>query len=73
MGRMIDVAFTPPRRADLAAVAVGSLQCAMSASGFRDRRFDLLGIAIIGIASGIGCGFLRDITVGVPLAALTTS
>ena len=43
------------------AIGVGSLQGAMYASGFRDRKLDLLGISIIGVATGLGGGFLRDI------------
>lgn len=54
-------AFTIPLWADLLAVGVGSLQGAMFAAQFRDRRLDLLGVAIIGIATGFGGGLLRDI------------
>ena len=51
------------------AIGVGSLQGAMYASGFRDRKLDLLGIAIIGVATGLGGGFLRDILLArLPLA-----
>lgn len=67
------VAFTIPLWADLLAVGVGSLQGAMFASGFRDRRLDLLGIAIIGVATGLGGGLLRDIFLVVPLIALHTN
>ena len=45
----------------------------MFASGFRDRRLDLLGVAIIGFASGLGGGVLRDILLVVPLVALSTN
>jgi uncharacterized membrane protein YeiH len=58
---MSTTAFTIPLWADLVAVGVGSLQGAMFASGFRDRRLDLLGIAIIGVATGVGGGLLRDL------------
>lgn len=54
-------AFTIPFWADLLAVGIGSLQGAMFAAQFRDRRLDLLGVAIIGIATGFGGGLLRDI------------
>lgn len=67
------MAFTIPLWADLLAVGVGSLQGAMFASGFRDRRLDLLGIAIIGVATGLGGGLLRDIFLVVPLIALHTN
>lgn len=53
--------FTIPLWADLLAVGVGSLQGAMFAAQFRDRRLDLLGVAIIGVATGFGGGLLRDI------------
>lgn len=59
---MVDVnAFTIPLWADLLAVGIGSLQGATFAAQFRDRRLDLLGVAIIGIATGFGGGLLRDL------------
>ncbi|MEA9984970.1 MULTISPECIES: trimeric intracellular cation channel family protein [Subtercola] len=70
---MPDATFAIPFWADLVAVGVGSLQGAMFASGFRDRRLDLLGIAIIGVATGLGGGLLRDIFLVVPLVALSTN
>ena len=54
-------AFTIPIWADLLAVALGSLQGAMFAAQFRDRRLDLLGVALIGIATGFGGGLIRDL------------
>lgn len=66
-------AFTIPLWADLAAVAVGSLQGAMFAAGFRDRRLDLLGVAIIGVATGLGGGLLRDIVLVRTPVALSTN
>jgi uncharacterized membrane protein YeiH len=56
-----DVPFAIPLWADLLAVGVGSLQGALFAAQFRDRRLDLLGVAIIGIATGLGGGFIRDV------------
>lgn len=53
--------FVIPFWADLLAVGIGSLQGAMFAAQFRDRRLDLLGVAIIGIATGFGGGLIRDI------------
>ena len=55
------VPFIIPLWADLLAVAIGATQGALFAAQFRDRRLDLLGVAIIGIATGLGGGFLRDI------------
>src|SRR6478735_3109899 len=70
---MSTTAFTIPLWADLIAVGVGSLQGAMFASGFRDRRLDLLGIAIIGVATGVGGGLLRDILLNVTPVALQSN
>ncbi|MFT4029468.1 MAG: TRIC cation channel family protein [Protaetiibacter sp.] len=54
---------------DLLAVGIGSVQGAAFAAQFRERRLDLLGVAIVGIATGFGGGLLRDILLGqVPLA-----
>jgi uncharacterized membrane protein YeiH len=65
----VTAAFSIPLWADLAAVGIGSLQGALFAAGFRDRRIDLLGVAIIGIATGFGGGLLRDVLLArVPLA-----
>jgi uncharacterized membrane protein YeiH len=50
-----------PLWANLLAVGIGSLQGALFAAQFRDRRLDLLGVAIIGIATGFGGGVLRDL------------
>lgn len=69
--RVIDETFVTPLAADLIAVGVGSLQGALFAAGF--KRIDLLGVAIIGIASGIGGGFLRDILLGVTPAAFSNN
>lgn len=66
---MTEPAFTIPLWIDLLAVGIGSVQGAAFAAQFRDRRLDLLGVAIIGIASGFGGGLLRDILLNqVPLA-----
>jgi uncharacterized membrane protein YeiH len=58
---------------DLLAVGIGSLQGAMFASEYKDRRLDLLGIAIIGIATGLGGGVLRDILLGEVPRAMTSN
>jgi uncharacterized membrane protein YeiH len=71
---MIDAAlFTIPRWADLLAVGIGSLQGALFAAQFRDRRLDLLGVAIIGIATGFGGGIIRDVLLGQVPAALVSN
>ena len=65
--------FSLPLWAELVAVAVGSVQGAAYASGFRDRRIDLLGVAIIGVVTGLGGGALRDILLATGLVALQTN
>jgi uncharacterized membrane protein YeiH len=55
------------------AVTIGSLQGALFASQFRERRVDLLGVAIIGTATGLGGGILRDILLGHVPRALATN
>jgi uncharacterized membrane protein YeiH len=65
--------FTIPLWIDLAAVAIGAIQGAMFAGRFTDRRFDLLGIALIGIVVGLGGGLLRDILLGGVPAALQSN
>ncbi len=66
---MPETSFTIPLWLDLTAVAIGAIQGAMFAGRFTDRRFDLLGIAFIGITVGLGGGLLRDVLLdGVPAA-----
>jgi uncharacterized membrane protein YeiH len=68
-----EAVFTIPLWADLLAVGVGALMGAMYAAGFSDRRIDLLGVAIIGVATGFGGGLLRDLLLNVPLAPLQSN
>ena len=70
---MTSAAFSIPLWGDLVAVGIGSLQGAMFASGFRDRRLDLLGVAIIGVATGVGGGLLRDLLLNVTPVALQSN
>jgi uncharacterized membrane protein YeiH len=65
--------FTIPLWADLLAVGIGSLQGALFAAQFRDRRLDWLGVAIIGIATGLGGGLARDVLLSEPLAPLQSN
>jgi uncharacterized membrane protein YeiH len=62
--------FLIPLWADLLAVGIGALQGALFAAQFRDRRLDLLGVAIIGIVSGLGGGLIRDVLLNQVPAAL---
>ena len=70
---MSDALFTIPLWADFVAVGIGSLQGALFASGFRDRRLDLLGVAIIGTATGLGGGLFRDFFLNVSPVAFQTN
>ncbi|MGP6203970.1 trimeric intracellular cation channel family protein [Microbacterium sp. F2] len=66
--------FVIPLWADLSAVALGGLQGALFASGFRgQRRLDLLGVAIIGIVMGMGGGLIRDLLLNVTLTTLQSN
>lgn len=70
---MTDALFTIPLWADLLAVGIGSLQGALFAAQFRDRRLDLLGVAIIGIVTGFGGGIIRDLLLSEVPAALESN
>ncbi|PPH23634.1 trimeric intracellular cation channel family protein [Rathayibacter toxicus] len=65
--------FEIPAWADLLAIAIGCLQGAMFAGEFRDQRIDLLGVTMIGTATGLGGGVLRDLLLQTPLVALHTN
>jgi uncharacterized membrane protein YeiH len=69
----VTTAFVIPLWADLLAVGIGATQGALFAAQFRDRRLDLLGVAIIGIATGFGGGILRDVLLAQVPAALTSN
>jgi len=69
----VNETFEIPLWAGLLAVGVGAMQGAMFASQFRDRRLDLLGVAIIGIATGFGGGMVRDIVLSEVPIVLTTN
>ncbi len=70
---MIVEALVVPLWADLLAIAVCSLQSALLVAAYRDRRLDLLGVAVIGVAAGLGGGLLRDVFLGVTPVAFTTN
>lgn len=67
---LVDQTFSVPAWLDLASIAVGALQGALFAAEYKDRRLDILGIAIIGTAVGLGGGLMRDILLGVMPAAI---
>lgn len=65
--------FEIPLWVDLAAVGVGALQGAMFSGRLKDRRLDLLGVALIGILVGLGGGLLRDILLNQLPAAMQSN
>ncbi|MRH29837.1 hypothetical protein GH740_11035 [Microbacterium sp. SYP-A9085] len=71
---MTDAVFVIPLWADLIAVALGGLQGALFAAGFRgQRRLDFLGVAIIGIMVGMGGGLIRDLLLNVTPTTLQSN
>jgi uncharacterized membrane protein YeiH len=69
-----DAVFVIPLWADLIAVALGGLQGALFAAGFRgQRRLDFLGVAIIGIMVGMGGGLIRDLLLNVTPTTLQSN
>lgn len=70
---MNEAIFEIPLWAELLAVGVGALQGAMFASYFKERHLDLLGVAIIGVATGLGGGILRDLMLSVPVATFQSN
>lgn len=73
MDHMLESPFQIPLWVDLVAVGVGALQGAMFAGRLKERRIDLLGVALIGIIVGLGGGLLRDILLGQIPAALQSN
>ncbi|WP_022880949.1 trimeric intracellular cation channel family protein [Gryllotalpicola ginsengisoli] len=67
---MSGATFAIPVWAEYAAIAIGGIQGAAYATGFRERRIDLFGVAVIGVATGLGGGVLRDIALSTQLVAL---
>lgn len=59
-----------PHFVDVAAVVLGAAQGALFAAGVaKERRIDLVGIALIAIATGVGGGIVRDLLLNqVPVA-----
>ncbi len=71
---MAEPLFVIPLWADLTAVALGGIEGALFASGFRGtRRLDFLGVVIIGILIGMGGGLIRDLLLGLPPATLQSN
>ena len=70
---MTVVPFEIPLWADLTAVGIGALQGAMFAGRLKERRIDVLGVALIGIVVGLGGGLLRDILLNELPAAMQSN
>ncbi|WP_336604036.1 trimeric intracellular cation channel family protein [Agromyces seonyuensis] len=68
----METTFVVPLWVDLVAVGVGALQGALFAGRLKERRIDLLGVALIGVVVGLGGGLLRDILLNeLPVAMRT--
>lgn len=70
---MDDAIFDIPLWSELLAVGVGALMGALFAARFKDHHLDLLGIAIIGVCTGLGGGVLRDLVLSVPVATFQSN
>ncbi|WP_368497529.1 trimeric intracellular cation channel family protein [Herbiconiux sp. A18JL235] len=70
---MIAEQFVTPFWLDLAATGLGSVQGAMFAAQFKDRRLDLLGVGLIGMVAGFGGGVIRDLLLNQVPAALESN
>lgn len=70
---MDDAIFEIPLWAELLAVGVGALMGALFAARFKEQHFDLLGVAIIGVCTGLGGGVLRDLALAVPVATFQSN
>ncbi|HEV7760614.1 MAG TPA: TRIC cation channel family protein [Acidimicrobiales bacterium] len=63
---------TVPVGLDMAAVALGAVQGAVFATRVADeRRLDIVGVAVVGIAAGLGGGIARDVLLNQLPAALS--
>lgn len=71
--RVIAATFATPMWVDVVSVAIGALQGALTAAQFRSHRLDVLGVAIVGIATGFGGGLMRDVLLAEVPAALQSN
>lgn len=58
---------------DLTAVGIASMQGAIFAAKIEGHRIDVLGVGVVGTATGLGGAFLRDILLNVTPAAMTNN
>lgn len=70
---MDDALFEIPLWMELLAVGVGALQGALFAARFLDSHLDLLGVAVIGVCTGLGGGILRDLVLTAPVATFQSN
>jgi uncharacterized membrane protein YeiH len=70
---MVAEQFVTPFWLDLAATGLGSVQGAMFAAQFKDKRLDLLGVGLIGMVTGFGGGLIRDLLLNQVPAALESN
>ncbi|HEU5222999.1 MAG TPA: TRIC cation channel family protein [Candidatus Lumbricidophila sp.] len=70
---MPSTALTLPLWVDLAAVGLAAVQGAMFAARLKERKIDLLGVALIGIIVGLGGGLVRDVLLNQLPAALASN
>ncbi|SDY60334.1 trimeric intracellular cation channel family protein [Herbiconiux ginsengi] len=70
---MVAEQFEIPLWLDLGATALGSVQGAMFAAQFKDKRLDLLGVGLIGVVTGFGGGVIRDLLLNQVPAALESN
>ncbi|MFB2596266.1 trimeric intracellular cation channel family protein [Herbiconiux sp. P17] len=70
---MVAEQFEIPLWLDLGATALGSVQGAMFAAQFKDKRLDLLGVGLIGVVTGFGGGVVRDLLLNQVPAALESN
>jgi uncharacterized membrane protein YeiH len=68
MDEIVPIAI--PLGAGLTAVGLGALQGALFAGAFPDRRIDVLGVILIGIALALGGSLVRDALLGEPPVAI---
>lgn len=70
---MTVAAVAIPLWVDLGAVAIASMQGAIFAAKVDHHRIDLLGVGVVGTATGLGGAFIRDILLNVTPAAFTNN
>jgi uncharacterized membrane protein YeiH len=62
-----------PLWADLGAVSIASMQGAIFAAKVDNHRIDLLGVGVVGTATGLGGAVMREILLNVTPAALSNN